>query len=445
MVKLTRSMENLGAPLRVPGQYYTVSTKWGVQLRKWPKKRGAQSTAAQTYKEAEFGGVARDASNPEPGMLQSATLFAKGTMMVPRDFIIGALMGTLIDVTFDDGTPWPSYRSMTVNAQLVMDQLNDEPGSLAYRDSIGWGAIMPGLNGFVLTSWNNAWTVQPPTIGGGGIISYAVYDTPGAYTYNIPAAAQYLAIYMTGGGGGGGGGARRASGTQTSGGAAGGGAALIQFQLRTLGLPASLSLTVASGGAGGAARTTDNNNGNPGNNGGTSSIVASADTYQAGGGNGGAGGNTVTSVGGAGSALGTNPGSAGASGGVGSAGSAPGGATGYGPTGGGSGAGVPTVPADRNGGNGGAYASASGLPTNGAAGGIASSSTAPGAGIFRTITQALGGGGAGGYFKNGTGAVAGANGAKAGGGGGGGASSLNGQTSGKGGDGGAGSIIIVAI
>lgn len=140
--------------MRRTGQYYVRRTQHGLIMQKWPRKRGRARTPAQFYKEMEFGLAAMEASDPDPGELQAAIVAAEGVPMVPRDFLTGSVFGTLHYWFFEDGTPWPRYRDVVVNAQLVLDQVTDDVGSLIWRAPVGWIGVAPGSNGQVLAVAN---------------------------------------------------------------------------------------------------------------------------------------------------------------------------------------------------------------------------------------------------------------------------------------------------
>jgi len=150
-VKLTPRQKYLGPPSKVPGQYYVRSTDRGLVLSTWPKKRGGKKTPAQAYKEAEFGMAARFAANPDPEQLDSAIIAAEGTTMVPRDFLTADCFGTLWTFQFADGTFWTRYRDVTINAQLVLDQVTDDTPAVMWRAPIGWVGTQPTAAFQVLT------------------------------------------------------------------------------------------------------------------------------------------------------------------------------------------------------------------------------------------------------------------------------------------------------
>jgi len=146
-MKISVSQRNLGGPVRRRGQYYLRHTKWGMILSKWPAKRTKRYTPANFYKQTEFGIAASEATNPDPGLYDAAVVSAKGSGMVPRDFLVASAYGTHTDFTFEDGSIWVRYRDVTVNAQLVLDQVTDTVGAMMYRAPQGWVEIMPGSNG----------------------------------------------------------------------------------------------------------------------------------------------------------------------------------------------------------------------------------------------------------------------------------------------------------
>ena len=166
-MKITQRQKQLGAPARVPGQYYIASTERGLVLKTWPKKKSGPKTPAQFYKETEFGLAASWAANPDAGQLDSAIVAAEGTTMVPRDFLTANAYGTLWTLVFEDGTEWVRYRDVTINAQLVLDQVTDDTPSIMWRSPVGWVGIQPTTDGDVVVFQNGvvkfASVIPPPT------------------------------------------------------------------------------------------------------------------------------------------------------------------------------------------------------------------------------------------------------------------------------------------
>lgn len=192
-MKITKPQQQLGAPVRVPGQYYIVSGRNGLIVKKWPRKRGRNSSAAQTYKEWEFGLAAREASSPDGGLLGAAISYADGSLMLPRDFLIQSAYGTHTRIYFEDGSEWTRYRDVTINGQLVLDQVSDTVGAMMYRAPVGWVEVSPGINGSFLY-FNNLvpqWLPSAPPAG--------AIPTAGMYGLLNPAANATILPNVLGG------------------------------------------------------------------------------------------------------------------------------------------------------------------------------------------------------------------------------------------------------
>lgn len=432
------------AVARSRGSLNTIRTKNGIRFQKWPKGRGKAKQGWRLYQELEFALVASWAANPEPVAYQTAIELAKGTDLVPRDYLMRASYGTYYDVYLEDGTKAESYRVVAPNAQLILDQVTAVPGSILYRAAIGWIGLPPGNNSFVLTMKNGVPLWLPATATGGGVAAITLIDTPGPFTYTIPDNTQTIAVYMVGGGAGGGSGRRTASGVAASGGGGGGGAAAMFTNLRVANLPATLSGNIGAGGPGGPGRTVDSTNGTAGTAGLDTTLTNGVWTLRSAGGSSGNPGTTASCANSSGGGIGRYLGGGGGGCGAGSSGTAGAIITSYGATGGGGGAGMPAVPAARNGAASGSWAPATGYPVQTAAGGVASTLTAPQPGLTLDLDNLVGGGGGGGYVTAAGVAVPGADASLYGGGGGGGAASLNGNISGAGGKGGDGAILFIA-
>lgn len=139
-----------GAVARSKGSLNTIRTKFGTYYQAWPKKRGKAKQGYDLYKQAEFGLAAKWAVTPEPIMYQTAIELAKGTDLVPRDYLMRASYGTYYRIFKEDGTEAEYYRMVAPNAQLILDQVTDTVGAMLYRAPIGWIQVPPGNNGQVL-------------------------------------------------------------------------------------------------------------------------------------------------------------------------------------------------------------------------------------------------------------------------------------------------------
>jgi hypothetical protein len=158
------------APAALPtvrGVVLTLDTKHGPVMQKWPRKRGKATEGGAYYQQQEFGIVAHMVSTPFPIDYGTAVHMAKGTTFIPRDILMMAAYGKYYTIQQEDGFIWPWYREMTVNAQLVLDQVTDETGAMMYRSDVGWIGISPGSNGYILTSVNGVPTWTSPSIAPG--------------------------------------------------------------------------------------------------------------------------------------------------------------------------------------------------------------------------------------------------------------------------------------
>lgn len=203
MAKLTRQQQNLGGPARRPGQYYLARGNGGLLAKKWPRKRGRAATPAQLYKETEFGTAARWASSPDPGQLESAIVASKGVNNVPRDFLTASAFGTHTQFYFEDGTEWTRYRDVTVNAQLVLDQVTDDPLSIVWRSQGGWIGATPNAAGQVLTYnggevlWQNVIPPPSPFDAGAGVPTLPYFADANMYLATPTVGGAALGTLVT--------------------------------------------------------------------------------------------------------------------------------------------------------------------------------------------------------------------------------------------------------
>lgn len=150
-------MKIKGAPstalgtLRSKGHVVAAAYRDGLVLKKWPKKAGRGKSGYNLYRQIEFGMAANMASQPIGLDLACAIAVTHGTDFVPRDFLMMCIMGVGIELVAKDGQTWESYRLVQPNAQAVLDQVTNVPGSMLYRADVGWLAIVPGHVGQVPT------------------------------------------------------------------------------------------------------------------------------------------------------------------------------------------------------------------------------------------------------------------------------------------------------
>lgn len=156
---------------------HTATARGGVLImKKWP------SVPPQIYSDARLASarafswacwVTRYATDLD---LISAKKYSQNTLYLPRDLLIMAMYGTLVQVTMRDGTRLWSARKLSTEIQALLDQLSTEIGTIITRGADGWIAISPGIDGDVLTTHGAGkipnW--QPASGGGGGGISNVV-------------------------------------------------------------------------------------------------------------------------------------------------------------------------------------------------------------------------------------------------------------------------------
>lgn len=183
MAKVTPANVSLNAFPRVAKKVLVRDTKHGLIAQAWPKKRGKATSGYDFYRQTEFGIAAAWAADAEPNQLQTAINMAAGTVLVPRDILIMAMMGTFWTFVMPDGTVKGSWRVPNPNPQLVLDMISDTVGSILYRAPIGWVALGPGNNGQLLAIIANTptWVDAPVTPVGGGVVYPRFFKDAGVY------------------------------------------------------------------------------------------------------------------------------------------------------------------------------------------------------------------------------------------------------------------------
>lgn len=92
-----------------------------------------------------------------------------------RDILMKAAAGRLIAFTDTNGLEWSSARDAMKDIQTLLDNISSAEGSMLVRSDVGWVAILPGLDGFVMTvdpaTGYPQW--MEPQGGGGGNGLYA--------------------------------------------------------------------------------------------------------------------------------------------------------------------------------------------------------------------------------------------------------------------------------
>jgi hypothetical protein len=178
MAKVKLGNLSPGAVPLTRGGFLIRDTKHGPVAQAWPKKRGKAKTAADLWAQKRFGVAAIMAANPFWLDYLTAVHMVKGTTLVPRDWLMMCAVGKAYILQLEDGTEWPSRTSMSINPQLVLDEISSTPGSILYRESYGWVGGDPGNPGYVLTMENGMPTWKEPAGGIGlGSLVTTLYRT----------------------------------------------------------------------------------------------------------------------------------------------------------------------------------------------------------------------------------------------------------------------------
>lgn len=101
----------------------------------------------------------------------AARIGSEGTPYLPRDLIVKAVYGTLVQVTTKDGFTYYGRRLVTKQAQVLLDQITQAPGAILMRTVDGWVGLEPGDTGQVLITGGPGippdWGAAPGAAGNG--------------------------------------------------------------------------------------------------------------------------------------------------------------------------------------------------------------------------------------------------------------------------------------
>lgn len=121
---------------------------------------------------------------------------AEGTMYLPRDIMMMAMMGTLFEIRLKNGTRLWSQRQVTTQAQALLDTISQTPGAMLVRGATEWIALLPGAVGDVLTTQGPG--LIPQWQPGGGGVDYAPgfgpFDPPSIGTFDTYAGNASWAL-----------------------------------------------------------------------------------------------------------------------------------------------------------------------------------------------------------------------------------------------------------
>ena len=94
------------APPRVRGQFIVQKWRDKYIMRRWPRRGGPLDKRIREWQRAQFSIAAQMCANPYPIDLWTAIEVVKGTMMVPRDFLMMCCYARGYVVVGPDGIEW---------------------------------------------------------------------------------------------------------------------------------------------------------------------------------------------------------------------------------------------------------------------------------------------------------------------------------------------------
>lgn len=178
----------IGPSLR--GLFYAYQTEQGFKVTSWPKKRGKPKTPEQAQAQALFKQACQALKRMPAPFLNYAREQAKGTPMLPRDYLMAAGYGRGRTLKLPNGERryWMATR---VDMSMLMDNIGDQEGMLLYRGPNDlWLGLAIGEPGQVLqVSDDQLPQWADPTGGGGGgwrwatptSLSSRAFNTKGVY------------------------------------------------------------------------------------------------------------------------------------------------------------------------------------------------------------------------------------------------------------------------
>lgn len=114
----------------------------------WPKPKGRNRTPAESQAESDFTRLAKAQLEVTAVDRVAAEAIAKGSQYTWRDVIGRAMVGRLIDVI-----PATPDAFNVIDAQLLLDQISDQPGAMLMRAEIGWVALL-NPEGLRVVAWD---------------------------------------------------------------------------------------------------------------------------------------------------------------------------------------------------------------------------------------------------------------------------------------------------
>lgn len=143
-----------------------------VQAVAWPAKRGPTKDPAQIIRNQNYGMAQKYSADPMPIDLIMAYKQTQGTPFLPRDFLVKAAYGTLVETKTRDGIQYRSLRLAQSEITTLLDSISNVQGTILYRGTTKWLGLAPDTSGKVLTTQgvghSPIWAPPPGGGGGGG-------------------------------------------------------------------------------------------------------------------------------------------------------------------------------------------------------------------------------------------------------------------------------------
>lgn len=124
----------------------------------WPKGHGADSKGRAASRE-DFKTAVKLMKTATPQEYEQAIEDCANTGFLPRDLLMKAIYGLLVEAITTDGVLWQGARLVPDNIQNLLDSITDQQGSILVRFSASWQGLDPGSANEVLTI--NAITGMP--------------------------------------------------------------------------------------------------------------------------------------------------------------------------------------------------------------------------------------------------------------------------------------------
>lgn len=161
--------------------------------RKWPSGNGGD-TPRRAKSRADFTNAVRLVKKQTGEEVAMAYEVTRGIQFVPRDLLMKAVYGTLLEITDTSGKTWMGVRVAQQEIETLLNSISSIPGSMLLRDADEWVALLPGTAGQVLSI--DAGTLMPywSSSGGGGGSAIPGLITSGQLGYEQSFSADYISV-----------------------------------------------------------------------------------------------------------------------------------------------------------------------------------------------------------------------------------------------------------